>query len=227
MTLRQLLSLSALAVLAPSCASTPTSYFYTLNALAAPGPKPSNVSIVVVCSSVPAEVDRPQWVLSTGANEVRIDDFNRWASPLQDAIARVTAENLATLLATPRVSAFPQMVAETDYRVTIEVQRFESRLGDSITFDAVWMLRRSKDGNAELRRTTVRESALRNSYSELAAAHSRALLRLSTDIAKEISASIGASAGSSNNWPRRSEAGLPMSDPHHTVFSTEAERDYI
>ena len=75
-------------------------------------------------------------------------------------------------------------------RVTIEVQRFESRLGDSITFDAVWMLRRTKDGNAELRRTTVREPALGNSYSELAAAHSRALLRLSKDIAKEISGSL-------------------------------------
>jgi len=211
MTLKELFTLSALAVLAPGCASTPASHFYTLSAMAAPGTVPSNVSILVVCSSVPGDVDRPQWVLSTGANEVRIDDFNRWASSLQDAIARVTAENLAALLATPRVSAFPQiLVTETDYRVTIEVQRFESRLGDSITFDAVWMLRRTKEGNAELRRTTVREPALGNSYGELAAAHSRALLRLSTDIAKEISASTRASVGSSNNW----SAGLPATSAH-------------
>ena len=67
-----------------------------------------NVSVAVGPVSVPAAVDRPQIVVSTGPNQVRLDEFNRWASPLQNNIARVVAENLVAMLGTPRVTLFPQ-----------------------------------------------------------------------------------------------------------------------
>ena len=99
---------------------------------------------------MPAVVDRPQIVVSTGANQVRLDEFNRWASPLQDNISRVVAENLVAMLGTPRVTLFPQTLsADADYRVAIEVQRFESTPGKSATLDAVWTVRRTKDGKTQ------------------------------------------------------------------------------
>ena len=60
---------------------------------------------------MPAVVDRPQIVVRTGPNEVWLDEFNRWASPLEDNLGRVIAENLVAMLGTPHVTVFPQTEA--------------------------------------------------------------------------------------------------------------------
>jgi uncharacterized lipoprotein YmbA len=107
-------------------------------------------------------VDRPQIVVTTGPNQVRMEEFNRWASPLQNAIARVVAENLVALLGTPRVILSSQTLgADTDYRAAIEVQRFESAPGEAATLDAVWTVSRTKDGKSQTGRTVVREASTR------------------------------------------------------------------
>jgi uncharacterized lipoprotein YmbA len=143
---------------AVGCGSTPASRFYTLSAGVAPAAMPLNISVVVGPVSVPAVVDRPQIVVTTGPNQVRVEEFNRWAAPLQNGIARVVAENLVTMLGTPRVTLSPQTLsADADYRAAIEVQSFESAPGEK-------------------------------SYDALAAAHSRALARLSRDIADAVRA---------------------------------------
>ena len=118
-----------------------------------------------------------------------MEEFNRWAAPLQNGIARVVAENLVVMLGTPRVTLSPQTLsADADYRAAIEVQSFESAPGEAAMLDAVWTVRRTKDGKAETGRTTVREAAQEKSYDALAAAHSRALARLSRDIAEAVRA---------------------------------------
>jgi uncharacterized protein len=169
--------------LGAGCAS-PASRFYTLSAANAPAATSSNLSMVVGPVSVPAVVDRPQIVVSTGPNQVRLDEFNQWASPLQNGIARVVTENLVAMLGTPRVVLFSQTLGVgIDYRAAIEVQRFESAPGDAATLDAVWTVSRAKDGKSQTGRTTVREVASDKNYEALAAAHSRGLARLSRDIA--------------------------------------------
>lgn len=178
----------ALVILAAGCASTPAR-FYTLSAVTGPAAASSDLSVVVGPVSLPAVVDRPQIVVSTGANQVQVDEFNRWASPLQDNISRVVAENLVALLGTPRVNLYPQTLsAEAGYRVAIEVQRFDSMPGEVAVLDAVWTVRRTKDDNTKTGRTTVREAVQGNAYDALAAAHSRALARLSQDIAVTVRA---------------------------------------
>jgi uncharacterized protein len=173
--------------LAAGCGSSPPSHFYTLSASAKPTAGASGLSIAVGPVSVPAMVDRPEIVVTTGPNEVRLDEFNRWASPLQDNLSRVVAENLAAILGTPRVSLFPQTLnTATDYRVGIEVQRFESTPNKAAVLDAVWTVLRSKDGKSQTGRTEVTEKVQSTNYDELAAAHSRAVARLSQDIAEAI-----------------------------------------
>jgi uncharacterized protein len=175
--------------LAAGCGSTPASRFYTLSAGAAPAVTPSNISVAVGPVSVPAVVDRPQIVVTAGPNQVRLEEFNRWASPLQNGIARVVAENLVAMLGTPRVTLSSQALSsEADYRAAIEVQSFESMLGEAAVLDAVWTVRRAKDGKAQTGRTTVREPVQEKGYDALAAAHSRALARLSRDIADAVRA---------------------------------------
>jgi uncharacterized lipoprotein YmbA len=62
-------------------------------------------------------------------------------------------------------------------------QRFDSAPGEAATLDAVWTVRRTKDGRTETGRTLVREAVQENSYEALVAAHSWAVARLSQDIA--------------------------------------------
>jgi len=179
----------ALAILAAGCGATPESRFYTLRASTAPAATSSQLSVAVGPVSVPAMVDRPQIVVSTGGNQVRLDEFNRWAAPLQSNISRVVADNLMGLLGTSRVSLFPQALsADADYRAVIEVQSFDSAPGEAATLDSTWTVRRMKDGKTSAGRTVAREAVQAKDYDALAAAHSRAVARLSRDIADAVRA---------------------------------------
>jgi uncharacterized lipoprotein YmbA len=177
----------ALAVLFSGCASTP-SHLYTLSAVAAATPNPdpglSKLVIVIGPVSIPAIVDVPQIVVHTGPNQVSLNEFNRWASPLGTNITQVVTSNLTTLLGTSRVSSALSM--DADYRVSIDVQTFESAPGDAATLSALWTVRRVKDGKTESGRSTDREAVSQKSFETLAAAHSRALVHLSADIADAI-----------------------------------------
>ena len=134
--------------------------------------------------SIPAVVDRPQIVVSIGPNQVRLEEFNRWAQPLQNNITRVIAENLMAQLGTPRVTVFPELTStDANYRAIIDIQRFDSMPGEAATLEALWVVRRMKDGEAERGRTTVRQSVTEKDYAALAAAHSQAVARLSQEIA--------------------------------------------
>jgi len=173
--------------LAAGCGTPPPSRFYTLaaTATATATPTPSTLVIAVGPVTVPSIVDRPEFVVSTGPNEVRLDDFNRWAAPVQDGLSRAIAENLVAILGTPRVVRFPQTLAEDpDYRVVVEVRTFESTPGKQATLDAVWTVRRMKDGKTQTGRTSAREAVAESGYDAIAAAHSRAAARLSQDIAR-------------------------------------------
>jgi uncharacterized lipoprotein YmbA len=180
-------AIATLCALTAGCASPP-SRFYTLSSTLASGPGSSSqsggLSVAVGPVSIPAQVDRPEIVVSAGPNQVRLDETNRWASPLEDNIARAVAANLSALLGTPRVTLFPQASgADAAYRVSIEVQGFESAPGEAATLEAVWSVRRTQDGRSETGRTSVREPVADAGYEALAAAHSRALAALSRDIA--------------------------------------------
>jgi uncharacterized lipoprotein YmbA len=181
--------------LAAGCASPPSRFYTLSSASTAPVLAPlSALSLAVGPVSVPAAVDRPEIVVSTGANQVQLDEFNRWASPLQDEISRVVTENLVTMLGTGQVIQSPPSLSENaTYRVSIEVQRFESAPGKHVRLDAVWTLRRKRDGKSTTGRTSVQEEVSEPDYGALAAAHSRAVARLSRDIADEVRALESAS----------------------------------
>jgi hypothetical protein len=179
----------SLTTLAAGCASSPPSRFYTLSAVPGPPATSSDLAVTVGPVSVPAAVDRPQIVVTVSANEVRLDETARWASPLEDNIARVVAENLVAMLGTPRVALSLQAASgSSDYRATIDVQRFDSVPGEAATLDAVWVVSRARSGKTETGRTTVREAVSESGYEALAAGHSRALARLSQDIAEAVRA---------------------------------------
>ncbi len=186
-----LASVCAASLLAVGCGSSPPSHFYKLTAADMPAAATSTLLVAIGPVTVPAVVDRPEIVVSTSANELTLDEFNRWASPLQDNLSRVIAENLGTMLGTSRVILFPNALAtDPEYRVAVEVRAFDSIPGTAATVDATWTVRRSRDGKTETGRTLARENVTGPGYEALAAAHSRAVARLSSDIANVIRAML-------------------------------------
>ena len=136
--------------------------------------------------TLPDMVDRPQLVLRTSAHRVVLTETHRWAGPLKTEIARVLADNLATLLGSRSIPSYPQRGAErADVRVSVDIQRFESILGKSATIDAIWTVQWT-DGTQRTDRAQVQEPVPDESYDALVAAHSRALLTISQDIALTI-----------------------------------------
>jgi uncharacterized protein len=177
-----------LMAMALSACASPSSHFYTLTQTQAVQPGPaSSASIAVGPVSVPESVNRPEIVVRVGTNEVALDEFNRWAAPLPSEIQRVVVENLVQLLGTQRVSRYPQgQITSPDFRVQIEVLRFESAPGDAAFLDVLWTVHGKGKKELKTGRTTLREPLTEKSYDALAAAHSRALGTLSRDLAEAI-----------------------------------------
>lgn len=169
------------------CASAPAK-FYSLSSTSTPiGVAPANLTVLVGPISIPAGVDRPEFVVQDGTNKVDIEEFNRWSAPLNDSIAKVVAGDLSALLGTPDVATAPLANFTAAYRVTIDVQRFDSIRGQGAILDAVWVVRKAS-GDTRQGRTVAHETAQGDSFDALAAAHSRALARMSSDIAMVITA---------------------------------------
>ncbi|MDD4242643.1 MAG: PqiC family protein [Smithellaceae bacterium] len=183
-----MLILSALALLAASCASNRPTQFYTLSPMVTKtAAAPAECAVSVGPVFVPAALDRPQIVLQTGPNQVFIAEFDRWAAPLKEDIPRVVAHNLASLLGTSQVTVFPQLAAsEASYRVVIDILQLESVSGKEALLDARWTVSSPKDGRSLSNRMRIAEPARGGGYAELVAAHSRAFAQLSGRIADTI-----------------------------------------
>jgi uncharacterized lipoprotein YmbA len=195
---RRSIPLALLAVLA-ACATSPTPRYYTLGA-GAGNTAPVQIatdalSIWVAPVTLPESVDRPQMVVRVAPNRVAILDGHRWAEPLSGAMSRAIAADLAALLGGARVSAEAQHAASgAQFRVLVDVQRFESVPGQGVTLEALWLVRRQGETDGPRGHALVTE-AVRGApadpagapdYDALAAAHSRALAALSRDIAQAL-----------------------------------------
>lgn len=187
-----LILIAFVAVAAAGCNSAP-SKFYTLNSAAVgDGKSSADYTVLIGPISIPAEVDRPQFTTQVTHNTVAVDEFNRWAEPLNEGIGRVVAADLATLLGTPRVSAVPLANFVPAYLVTVDIQKFISEPGQLVRVDALWVVHKTIGGITLSGHTAVSEPVTDSSFDALAAAHSRALAKVSSDIAAAIRADAAA-----------------------------------
>jgi len=178
-----------LIILLSGCSSSPKPSFYTLSTEGTPsaaGVAKASYSVAVGPLSLPDMLDRPQLVVRVDANRVEIDEFHRWAGPLKQNMVRVIAENMAQVLAVPRVISSAQSGAgDADYRVMVDIQRFDTLPGKGVAIEAAWTVRRSA-GGAKSGHVLVEEPAGVEGYDALVAAHSRALGRISREIAQDV-----------------------------------------
>ena len=182
-----------LLVLLAGCGTTPRESYYTLAAPPMDAAAAATTSVHVMLSSLPEAVDRNPMVVRTGPYQVDIDDFHRWAEPLKAAIPRVLAANIARDLGGARVTSGRGTAAVPDYRVAVDVARFDSSFGEGAAIDATWTVT-PKTGPAVQGRTIARAPAPSADHAGVASAHSRALEKLAREIAEVISRRLSSPA---------------------------------
>ena len=134
-------------------------------------------------------LNRNEIVVNLDNTVYKLAEFNQWAEPLSDNLTRVLAENLANMLRDDSIGVFLSADSSIplDYRLEIDVIRLDGNLGDQVTLVAQWALLEAEEDNLKLmRRSQYQEPAVDNTYKGLVLAKSRAIEKLSRDIAAAI-----------------------------------------
>ncbi len=176
------------------CASSPKTRFYTLSSLQERGKEPKNVAsdqgLIIVLGPVKFSeyLDRTEIVTRSSSNRINFSDFDAWASPLSEDFTRVLAENLSTLLSTNSIILYPRPRRSlVDYQITVDVIRFDGPLGGDISLIARWSIFDGKEKKLlTVRKSKIVEPSGAQGYEAMVVADSRALEKLSREIAEAI-----------------------------------------
>jgi uncharacterized lipoprotein YmbA len=190
--LKWLIALSA-GTLLSACTSSPT-HFYVLEPLSEPQPSPSlpatekKRQIGVGPISIPTLLERKQIVTRLPDNSVEIAEFHQWASPLKDNIVQVLTHDLAMLQTNDLVRAYPwSAYGAVDYRIIIDIIRFDTRPEQSVNFEASWAIMNEKDHTLVSNGRTKIECPLNDaSYPSTV----KALSKILNDFSQELSAAL-------------------------------------
>lgn len=185
----------ALGLLVAGCASAPKEQFYTLNSVPASAvPASANatgapVTISLTALTLPELYDRPQFVVRENTNRVDIKEDHRWAQSLRLEVARVLTADLAARLPNATMLSSetrPAAPGGPDYRIGVNIEQFDAMPGQAVVVQAAWSIRGSGNAPAVNGRSNVREAADGAGYDALAAAYSRALGTVSSEIAARL-----------------------------------------
>jgi uncharacterized protein len=184
-------------VLLAGCATTPPAQFYTLAPLQAPEAKSVSTprfTLAVGPVIMPELLQRPQIVTRNRDDQVNFAAFHRWAGTLADETKRVLAVNLGTLLYEARaVVTTDDLAIDPDRRVVVNINRFDGVPGGAVWLNAVWTLTSRKGENTlAVHQSVIEEKVAGAAVADLVSAHSRAVGRLSREIAAGVTRTLPA-----------------------------------
>ena len=141
MTRRAFLPVLLGAVALAACSGTPPSRYYLMDA----GPPVAAVVdgpvVFVDQATVAAYADRSPIVLRRGSTEVAFAEFDAWAEPVGSQITTVITDALGDRFGRANVRPTPgRRDREPDFRVSLEVLRFEIATDGQAMLDARWTL---------------------------------------------------------------------------------------
>ncbi len=169
--------------------SQPAQY-YTLNPMQRPEARPDfkpRFTVSVGPVILPDSLKRPQIAIRTNENQVGFSEFHKWAGPLKDDAKRILAENLGILLAEEGATvSTDELLFEPDYRVVVNINRFDGVPGETARLNAVWTLKDLKSQKNSVTQSLFTEKVSGPDYTDLVNAQSRTLASLGLEIAAEI-----------------------------------------
>jgi uncharacterized protein len=186
--------LAMVAIFSVGCTRSQTPQFYTLTSMpqdelsSKPGSPAHNPVIGIGPVTIADYLDQSDLVTRSGDNQLVKAEYNRWAGSFKDDFTNVLAENIGFLVPTERIYLYPWRGSVTiGYQVAVEVIRCDGRLGDAAHLVARWRVFEGPDKKlVKMSRSSLREPVTGPDYAALVAAQSRAVARLSQEIAGAI-----------------------------------------
>ncbi len=195
-------AMAAVAATVAACGSAgPSETFYVLDdggaviaSTASPktpagvkGPAP--LAIVIGSVTVPEMVDRPQIVTRDGTNRAVVSEQNLWVESVRAGIRRTLAARLSNAMAgagrPAQVAAAPQAtIVDPTLRITVDVVRFDAVPNGQAVVEALYTVRRVKDGAVRVGRTSASASISGVGYEAIVQGWNEAVQTVERDIAK-------------------------------------------
>ena len=123
--------------------SSPAIKFYVLSPLPEINGDADSRPLAVEISTIhlPQYLDRPHLVTRSSDNRLTILQSHQWGGNLRKDMMRTLAINLSRLLNTPNVTIAPhRSSSQSDYRVSIEVLKFEKDADNHVKLTAQWQV---------------------------------------------------------------------------------------
>ncbi len=168
--------------------------FYTLSSIpedqvVSTRPSPARNAVIGIGPVKLADyLDQSMLITRTSGNQAVKAQFDRWVGSFKDNFINVLADNIGTLLSTDRIYLYPwRLSVPIDYQVSVDVIRCDGRLGDAAWLEARWSVFQGPEKKLlKMHRSNLREPVTGPDYPALVAAQSRALAKLSQEIAAAI-----------------------------------------
>jgi uncharacterized lipoprotein YmbA len=194
---RTLIVALSLPLILLGCGTTPASNYYLLSAQAKQIPSGTSPSVGVGPIEIPEYLNRHAIVYNRDGNRLHIASFERWAEPLDSSILRVVRMNLASILNTQNVQAFPwNKSSRPEYGVAVTILNLDAN-DESARLVVEWHLSRPQSEETLMRRIDELQIDLPTgtvNATEVAAAYSELLYQLTSKIAAEITADIASNS---------------------------------
>lgn len=168
---------------------SPNSQFYMLSSQGLPVLSEKNMSIAVAKVKVPDMLDKSQMVIYDGDSngevaEVKILEFQRWAEVYPDMLQNTITNDLIAYLPNAYVERTYFDSNKATYSVNIEVNQLKAYKNDKVVLSVWWNVRNAKGNIIERKQSMFEAKVEGRSISDLVAAQSNAVHKLSREIAE-------------------------------------------
>lgn len=186
--------LTSMAIWVSGCLGrSPTPSFYALtpvqNQVFSRRSSPVHHAVIGIGPVKLAEyLDESQIVTRKSDNQLVKAEFHRWVGSFKDNFRNVLADDIGSLLSTDRIYLYPwRLSVPVDYQVTVDVVRCDGQLGNAAWLEARWSIFKGQEKKLfKTMRSNISEPVTGPDYAALVAAESRAVAKLSQEIATAI-----------------------------------------
>ncbi|SCX97098.1 PqiC family protein [Desulfoluna spongiiphila] len=179
-------------LLMAGCTSSSTAVTYHLlhpvAASAEAGSWDPSTYVVVGPVDLPSYLDRPQMVARKSDHTLSVNEYQRWAEPLDEGIARTVAENLSRLTGGDKVFLYPfdTPKASVSMQVFMDVVRFDTDEAGKAVLDVRWGVKNGEKEMLFMRHTSLSGDVEGADQPARAKALSRLVAEFSRDVAETL-----------------------------------------
>lgn len=180
-----------------ACGSSPPVRFFTLSSVESGLLQDADDALILGFGplAMPDYLNRSQMVTRAAAGEMQVDEFSRWAEPLNVALHRVVSANVDHILDGVVVVAFPyeaDIRQQVNYRVLGTVGRFDADRSGQVMLEVQWSISAVGEGMVVPPRRSQygAQASSANDPAAAAAAMNEALAQFSRDVADKLQSII-------------------------------------